>query len=88
MTSDKVRAQLDEVEKLIAAVPATDGVLDRVYEIMSAASAIDANRAGFALGQIFEALLPIRAKKSLGIKRDRLLKQLRELTPEESDNQP
>jgi hypothetical protein len=61
-------------------------VAERIAAIMGVASAIDTSRSSFALGQVFEALRPMRERATLLTQRARLLKQLIEV--ESSQNAP
>ena len=79
-TEQEIRHSLDEIDALLAANPeCRDQVLDRIYSVMGVAGAAsEPGRASFVLGQIFEALLPLRERASLLARRARLVKQLNE----------
>ena len=76
-TQEKYAAELEGVRNRIAALgdPGPQ-VLGRVSEIMAVASAVDPSRASFALGQIFEAMKPIRELNGLRVASKRLEKAI------------
>ena len=82
-TEQEIRRQLDEIDALLAANPERrDAALDRIYAVMGVAGAANNEaRSSFILGQIFEALLPLRERASLLARRARLVKQLNEAIP-------
>ena len=76
---EKLRVQLGEVDKELSKNPDVgEEVLERVCGIMAVASAIDSSRSSFALGQVYEALLPMRTRATLVAKKAKLLKQIAE----------
>ena len=83
------RQDLDKVEEELARPPEGGTIVaERVATIMGVASAIDTSRSSFALGQVFEALRPMRVRATLLAQRERLLKLLvaAESQDEESDS--
>jgi len=83
---DQIRKQLDEVEDALARTPECGTVVAaRVFDIMRGATAIDTSRSSFALGQVFEALRPMREREALLIKKARALKDLTEADLAQAD---
>ena len=80
----EIASQIGEIDSLLDAIPDNrDGWLSRVAEILTvAAAAGDPAKANFVLGQIFEALLPMRERSRLEAKRARLVKELGKATGE------
>lgn len=69
--------ELDELNKAIAACPLDETrILQRVFDIMQGASASDESKASFGIGQIYEALLPMRIHRNLLAKRARVNRAL------------
>lgn len=88
LSPDQTRAALDEVEKELARHPdQREAVAERIAEIMGVASAVDSSRSSFALGQVFEALRPLRARKALVAQRERLIKILKNSASNDSESE-
>ena len=83
---EKIASELVAIDLELAKHPDNSvEVLKRVLDIMQAASAIDTSRASFALGLVTEALRPARARQTLLVTKQRLIKALNaKSTPSDS----
>ena len=75
-----LRAELAEIDERLLKLMGTHldvSVMERIYDVMSVAGAAsDGAKASFVLGQIYEALLPMRDRARLTARRSRIVAQL------------
>lgn len=76
-THEALLQELGEIDAAIAASPDQRAeVADRIFDVMKIAPAAGA-KPEFLMGQVFEALLPMRRRASLQSAREKVLKDIR-----------
>ena len=76
---EELARQLEEVDKELNLYPESkEAVAERVYEIVSGVT-VNADR---ALGQVYEALRPMRLRAALLAKKKQLVKQINAIASE------
>lgn len=77
LTIEEIQGELAAIDSALAALPGDRGtVLDRVVGIMTLAQAAggDSTKATFVLGQVYEALYPVRTRERLESRRETIVK--------------